>query len=237
MELIETVIVCILTIAVLLKNNNASQAELVISESQLEQIEKDLIKEQKEFKNLINATTKLTTTVRSQIKSDQNLKHVMICMDNVTHILRRLGRTSSFDMSNFQNTSSTLCKKTQVIISSLENDVKFYLQIKKGTEENSTTLTKNVDELKIQYFANFIFFNKNQSENVLASIALQEKLAENCKSFAKFLYSSLIKIATVLYDVKVINVKYCETSKNSQNFTSKSSTSQPASAEKSVKNN
>lgn len=234
MELLKKFII-ILALEICLEFEAAS-LDATIAENLIEEIETDLIKEQKEYKDSVNATSTCTTLVRSQIKSEQNLKKVVRALDNVTKSLRRLISAPIFDSSIVQNSSLTLCRKTQIMIANLESDVVLYLRAKLETEENATLLSKDIDELKIQYFANFIFFNKNQSENVLAAIAMQERLVEKCKFFASFIYASTVKTATVLYDIKVIQVKNCETKNITAIATTRASSPRiPTSRPKSVK--
>lgn len=208
MELLKKFII-IFTLEVCLQFEAESQ-DVTVAENLIDEIQTDLMKEQKEFKDLVNATSSYTTLVRSQIRNEQNLKKIVRTLDSVTRSLRRFFKAPNFDSSIFQSSNSTLCRRTQVMISNLESDVVFNLRANLETEGNATLLSKDINDLKIQYFANFIFFSSNQSENVLAAIAMQEKLVDKSNFFASFIYASTLKTATVLYDIKVVQVKNCE---------------------------
>lgn len=198
----------------MIKHISATEDEIIAAENVILQIEIEFVKEQKEYKNLINSTLSTTILVRSQVRSNENVKKVSKSLNSVTTSLRRLLQFTNFVVKTPQNNNFTLCRRSQELVWALETDVRFYLLSKIRTDLNTSLLQRDINELKIQYFANFIFFNRNQSENVLASIALQERFLEKSKDFSTYMYSSTLKIATILYDIKIIHVKNCESSNN-----------------------
>lgn len=214
MKLVNLFLIFTISYIRLIEHISATEDEIIAAENLIFQVEIEFVKEQKEYKDLINSTLSTTILVRSQVRSNENVKKVSKSLNSVVISLRRLFQFTNFVVKIPQNNNFTLCRRSQELVGALESDVRFYLLSKIRTDMNTSFLQKDINELKIQYFANFIFFNRNQSENVLASIAFQERFLEKSKDFSTFLYSSTLKIATVLYDIKVIHVKNCEPPNN-----------------------
>ena len=225
MKFVNLFLTFVLSYDQMMKHISASEEEIIAAENMIFQIETEIIQEQKEYKDLINSTLSTTVLIRLQVRNNENVKKVSKSLNSVIISLKRLFKFSNFVVKIPPNDNLTQCRRNQELVLALESDVKFYLHSKVNIDLNTTILQRDINELKIQYFANFIFFNRNQSENVLASIAIQERFLDKSKVFSTFLYSSTLKIATVLYDIKIIHIKNCESNNKTLSTSSKKPTS------------
>lgn len=188
---------------------NDISKNVTAAESQVDQTEKDLIKEQNGFKSAVKQTLIATKTTRNLLKNNKNLSKLVESLNQVSSTLKSFLRAQNFTLSNFNALNRQSCKKLYTMINKLEYDLSFYLKTRKETEDNATSTATRIDELKLEYFANFIFLNKTQGENVLAAIATNERLLEKIKLYGSALYSASCQIANILYDIKVVKYKIC----------------------------
>lgn len=208
-------------------NDDDIRKAILSSEKKVDQIEKDLIQEQKDYKSLIKLTLNATEESKKQVKNNNNLKSLIKPLTNLVNFIKSLLKSEDFALSNFQRINGTDCKKLYRMIDKLEDNIKRYLEKRKETDDNVTIAVRQIATLKLEYFANFIFLNKTQSESVLATIAANEKLVEKNKAFEDFLYTTSYAIANILYDLKVYKYKICEPLKDRRLTKQTQTTSRP----------
>lgn len=231
--------VCILLLIILITSKvvEAANEEVVKiateAEKKVDNAEKLIIRDQANFKDEIKQAIKITNSTKELIKLNKNLASVVTAIDVILNILSKFLKTKDFSLSRFQKLNSTSCKKINAMINKLEVDMEFYLKTFKSYEDGAHQLTLQSNNLKIEYFSNFIFFNKTHSESILSIIALQEKLVEKIQTHNQYLFSATYQIANVLYDIKIPKYKICDLKKSSKpvdktTFKSTKPTSKPA---------
>lgn len=189
---------------------------ITLAEKQVDQAEQEIIKAQMYFKEAVNRTIDFTRDTKNLLKNNSNLKKLSKPLVQLLNILKTMAKSQSFTLSDFHQKAGNNCSKIYAMIDELETDMKFYLKTKKQSEETAALLTSPTEELKLEYFATFIFFNKTQSEAVLSVIAMNEKLVDRNKDFMFILYNASSQIANSLYDIKVVKYKICEPLKKSK---------------------
>lgn len=204
------------------------------AEKKVDNAEKLIIREQATFKDEIKQAIKIINSTKELIMPNKNLASVVTVMDMVLNILSKFLKTKDFSLSSFQKLNSTSCKKINAMIKKLEVDMEFYLKTFKSSGDGAHQLTLQSNNLKIEYFSNFIFFNKTQSDSVLSIIAMQEKLVDKIQTHNQYLFTATYQIANILYDLKVPKYKICDPKKSSKSvektsFKSTKPASKPAS--------
>lgn len=189
-------------------------SQISLSEIQVNQTEKLLIKEQAEFKTAVKDALNKTKTVREKLKVNRNAKTIFPPFDNITNILVNYTKMKDYCGSNFQKFNVTGCRKLDAIISNLEFDMERDLKDKEKIEISMKLFMKKIDALKIEYFANFIFFNETQSEAVLAVVAMLEKFVDRIQKFCSEVYAASFQLSNILYDLKCVKYRICEPANN-----------------------
>lgn len=208
----------------------ADEIATVIADAQQQifETENDLIKEQMLFKEAVKAAKNITKDARNCVKNNVRLLKLMKLLNDQLGTLRTFLKLPNFEVKKFVENTLTSCKKLHGIIDYLEERVFYHLQSKRDAEETTTQFTQKTRDLKLEYFASYIFFNKTQSVTILAVIATSEKLFERDKSYISVMYSTSRQIASVLYDIKVVYYKFCKVEEKKK--TSKQTKSSKSSA-------
>lgn len=189
------------------------------AENQVDQTEKQLINGQLLYKEgLIDAIASIRRT-QDALNSNQNLKDVSSILASIRWSLFKSTKTKNFTTSDFKNLKLPACAEIEMMISKLEADMINYLVAKSDVEADTSFVVVQIDNLKLGYFINYIFFANTTSESTVSTIATLEKLVDKNQLFASSLYSTATQIANVLYDIKV--AKYGNCSKTTNNVRKK----------------
>lgn len=207
----------IVLIAVLQINSTFSEDVATIvstAQSQVDQAEKQLINDQVTFnEGLKNAIASVKLTLDA-LKSNLNLKDVCATLGLIKCSLTRSSKARNFTTSDFKNQPLPACAEIEMMISKLEDDMINYLQTKGIVEGDTSFVVQQIDNLKLGYFINYIFFTNTTSETTVSTIATLDKLVHKNDLFASSLYSTATQIANVLYDLKVAKYGNCNNHTN-----------------------
>lgn len=204
-----------LYVPLLASSNNEIATTISTAEIQLYQVEKDLIRQQDLTRGSTVQALATTKKTKCALKSNINLIKVTNALDTLANVLSTIRNAKNFTMNNFKKLNKS-CKAINTIIGKLETDVELYLRVKSESETGIYFLVNATIDLKLEYFANFIFFNKTESDNVLSVIALNEKQIEKQAMWVASLNATCYQVASILYDVKVTKYKVCEKAKSQQ---------------------
>lgn len=203
----------VLSILGLLSLTNSKRVEITKistdAEKAVDGFEKVLVKAQVDYKKPIELAINETKLSRNLVKQNQTLKSLVVPLNKLSTILTKLFKAKDFSFSVFQKLNSTGCKRIKTVIANLEEDMDLYVKTKSDSERDFNDLIQQTNNLKLEYFATYIFMNQTQVDNLLQLIAVLEKLTETGKTFSSTLYSTSYEIATVLYDIKVSSFSNC----------------------------
>lgn len=194
---------------------NETLSRLVSSaQMQVDTAEKQLIREQLDFKIQVSQAIKNTNATWNLLKSCKPLRKFNAILGTIASTLIKFNKPKNFNTSNFQKQNKLCCGGIEVMVPKLEGDMVCYLQSQKFLDFDASSLTQQTEILHTEYFTNLIYFTNATNEKTVMTIAILDKLFERSQVFSSVLYSTATQVANILYDLKVANTKNCDRANN-----------------------
>lgn len=192
-------------------NDNEISALTGKTDILVDQIEQEVISEQTHFDDQVSKALSKTKATQKLLSDDSQVKKLNSHFKEIVSILNKLVKTKDFTLSNFASLNKVGCKKIKKIVSRLEDQVDLCLKLINSVDRYNVSLDTQVANLKIEYSVSFIQFSKSTANKVLKNISELEKLVVVITEFSSHLYAAGIQIANVLYDIKVVKFRDCDT--------------------------
>lgn len=179
-------------------------------ETQIKSLESQLMKDQQEFRLKALKIINETRTTRNMLRGNETFDVLVENLNELKDMLKKSRNFTRVKEINLEDIDSSDCKKLKIVITKIEFNILNCALIIESTNASQSGISQSREDVSIEYFSNFLFFDDEGISCLLRLLANVEKFLSDLNNFVLNFKSSSIQIANILYELKLTRQNECK---------------------------